>query len=68
MAALPSPLPQAMGYERAMRFMMENRTVLGDEAVALGMAGEVVDDEVRRQASPSTAKSCAGGRRSRCAC
>ena len=37
-------LPQAMGYERAMRFMMENRTVLGDEAVALGMAGEVVDD------------------------
>jgi len=27
-----------------MRFMMENRTVLGDEAVALGMAGEVVDD------------------------
>ncbi len=37
-------LPQAMGYERAMRFMMENRTVLGEEAVALGMAGEVVDD------------------------
>jgi 2-(1,2-epoxy-1,2-dihydrophenyl)acetyl-CoA isomerase len=33
-----------MGYERAMRFMMENQTVLGDEAVALGMAGEVVDD------------------------
>ena len=37
-------LPQAMGYEQAMRFMMENRTVLGEEAVALGMAGEVVDD------------------------
>jgi 2-(1,2-epoxy-1,2-dihydrophenyl)acetyl-CoA isomerase len=37
-------LPQAMGYERAMRFMMENRTVMGDEAVAIGMAGEVVDD------------------------
>lgn len=37
-------LPQAMGYERAMRFMMENRTVLGEEAVAIGMAGEVVDD------------------------
>ena len=35
-------LPQAMGYERAMRFMMENRTVLGDEAVALGMAGRVL--------------------------
>ncbi len=38
-------LPQAMGYERAMRFMMENRTVTGEEAVAIGMAGEVVDDE-----------------------
>jgi len=34
-----------MGYEQAMRFMMENRTVRGDEAVALGMAGEVVDDD-----------------------
>src|SRR5271163_902085 len=38
-------LPQAMGYERALRFMMENRTVSGDQAVALGMAGEVVDDD-----------------------
>jgi len=38
-------LPQAMGYEKALRFMMENRTVLGDEAVSLGMAGEVVDDD-----------------------
>jgi 2-(1,2-epoxy-1,2-dihydrophenyl)acetyl-CoA isomerase len=28
-----------------MRFMMENRTANGDEAVALGMAGEVVDDD-----------------------
>src|SRR5580692_12813148 len=37
-------LPQTMGYENAMRFMMENRTVQGDEAVRLGMAGEVVDD------------------------
>ena len=27
-----------------MRFMLENRTVLGEEAVALGLAGEVVDD------------------------
>jgi 2-(1,2-epoxy-1,2-dihydrophenyl)acetyl-CoA isomerase len=43
-AGLTITLPQAMGYERAMRFMMENRTVLGEEAVALGMAGEVVDD------------------------
>jgi len=43
-AGLTITLPQAMGYGQAMRFMMENRTVLGDEAVALGMAGEVVDD------------------------
>lgn len=38
-------LPQAIGYEQAMRFMLENRTVLGEEAVQLGMAGEVVDDD-----------------------
>lgn len=43
-AGLTITLPQAMGYEQAMRFMLENRTVLGDEAVKLGMAGEVVDD------------------------
>jgi 2-(1,2-epoxy-1,2-dihydrophenyl)acetyl-CoA isomerase len=36
-------LPQAMGYEQAMRFMMENRSVDADEAVRLGMAGEAVD-------------------------
>ncbi|MEI9989923.1 MAG: enoyl-CoA hydratase/isomerase family protein [Rhizomicrobium sp.] len=44
-AGLTITLPQAMGYERALRFMMENRTVQGEEAVTLGMAGEVVDDE-----------------------
>lgn len=38
-------LPQAMGYEQALRFMMENRMVGGEEAVRLGMAGEVVDDD-----------------------
>jgi 2-(1,2-epoxy-1,2-dihydrophenyl)acetyl-CoA isomerase len=43
-AGLTITLPQAMGYEKAMRFMMENRTANGEEAVALGMAGEVVDD------------------------
>jgi 2-(1,2-epoxy-1,2-dihydrophenyl)acetyl-CoA isomerase len=43
-AGLTITLPQAMGYEQAMRFMMENKTVLGEEAVALGMAGECVDD------------------------
>jgi 2-(1,2-epoxy-1,2-dihydrophenyl)acetyl-CoA isomerase len=44
-AGLTITLPQAMGYERAMRFMMENRTVTGEEALAWGMAGEVADDE-----------------------
>jgi 2-(1,2-epoxy-1,2-dihydrophenyl)acetyl-CoA isomerase len=43
-AGLTITLPQAMGYERAMRFMMENRTVTGEEAVAWGMAGEAVED------------------------
>ncbi|HEX7760264.1 MAG TPA: enoyl-CoA hydratase/isomerase family protein [Caulobacteraceae bacterium] len=43
-AGLTITLPQAMGYERAMRFMMENRTASGEEAVAWGMAGEVVHD------------------------
>ena len=43
-AGLTITLPQAMGYERAMRFMMENRTASGREAVEWGMAGEVVDD------------------------
>jgi 2-(1,2-epoxy-1,2-dihydrophenyl)acetyl-CoA isomerase len=38
-------LPQAMGYEAAMRFMLENQTVMGEEAVTKGMAGEVVDDD-----------------------
>jgi len=44
-AGLTITLPQAMGYEKAMRFMLENRTALGEEAVALGLAGEVVDDD-----------------------
>jgi 2-(1,2-epoxy-1,2-dihydrophenyl)acetyl-CoA isomerase len=44
-AGLTMTLPQAVGYEQAMRFMIENRMVQGDEAVALGMAGEVVEDE-----------------------
>jgi 2-(1,2-epoxy-1,2-dihydrophenyl)acetyl-CoA isomerase len=43
-AGLTITLPQAMGYERALRFMMENRTANGDDAVAWGMAGEVVED------------------------
>jgi 2-(1,2-epoxy-1,2-dihydrophenyl)acetyl-CoA isomerase len=43
-AGLTITLPQAMGYEKAMRFMMENRTVTGEEALAWGMAGEAVAD------------------------
>ncbi|MBV9418207.1 MAG: enoyl-CoA hydratase/isomerase family protein [Alphaproteobacteria bacterium] len=44
-AGLTITLPQAMGYERALRFMMENTTANGEKAVELGMAGEVVDDD-----------------------
>ena len=45
-AGLTITLPQAMGYEPALRFMMENRTANGDDAVAWGMAGEAVDDDI----------------------
>lgn len=38
-------LPQAIGYEQAMRFLLENRTVGADEALNLGMVGEVVEDD-----------------------
>lgn len=38
-------LPQAIGYEQAMRFLLENRTVAADEALRLGLVGEVVDDD-----------------------
>ena len=38
-------LPQAIGYEQAMRFLLENRTVEADEALRLGLVGEVVDDD-----------------------
>lgn len=44
-AGLTITLPQNMGYERAMRFMMENKTVTGAEAVEWGLAGEAVADE-----------------------
>lgn len=37
-------LSQLVGYEQAMRFLLENRTVLGDEAHEMGLVGEVVDD------------------------
>ena len=38
-------LSQSIGYEKAMRFLLENRTVTGDEAFELGIVGEVVDDD-----------------------
>ena len=38
-------LPQAIGYEQAMRFLLENRTVEAAEALRLGFVGEVVHDE-----------------------
>ena len=38
-------LSQAIGYEQTMRFLLENKTVGADEALALGMVGEVVDDD-----------------------
>lgn len=38
-------LPQAIGYEQAMRFLLENRTVGADEALKLGLVGEVVEDD-----------------------
>ena len=39
-------LSQAMGYEQAMKFLLENRTVTGEEAMELGMVSRVVPDEV----------------------
>ena len=44
-AGLSWTLPQAIGYEQAMRFLLENRTVGAEEALRLGMVGEVVPDE-----------------------
>jgi 2-(1,2-epoxy-1,2-dihydrophenyl)acetyl-CoA isomerase len=38
-------LPQAVGYEQAMRFLLENRAVGAEEALARGFVGEVVDDD-----------------------
>ncbi len=37
-------LPQAIGYEQAMRFLLENRTVDAEEALRLGFVGEIVPD------------------------
>ena len=36
-------LPRAIGYERAMRFLLEQRMVPASEALALGLVSEVVE-------------------------
>jgi 2-(1,2-epoxy-1,2-dihydrophenyl)acetyl-CoA isomerase len=38
-------LPQAMGYEKTIRFLLENKTVDAAEAERLGLVGEVVPAE-----------------------
>ena len=38
-------LSQAIGYEQAMRFLLENRTVGAEEALRLRFVGEVVPDD-----------------------
>jgi 2-(1,2-epoxy-1,2-dihydrophenyl)acetyl-CoA isomerase len=38
-------LPQAIGHERAMRFLLDQEMVDADEALALGLVGEVVPAE-----------------------
>ena len=37
-------LPQAIGYEQAMRFLLENRTVDAEEALRLRFVGELTSD------------------------
>jgi 2-(1,2-epoxy-1,2-dihydrophenyl)acetyl-CoA isomerase len=43
-------LPQAIGRERAMRFLLEPRMHGADEALALGLVGEVVPEEQFQEA------------------
>jgi 2-(1,2-epoxy-1,2-dihydrophenyl)acetyl-CoA isomerase len=38
-------LSQAIGYEQTMRFLLESKTVDAEEALRLGLVGEVVDDD-----------------------
>ncbi len=44
-AGLTWTLPRAIGYERAMRFLLEQRMIDAQEALALGMVGEVSEDD-----------------------
>jgi len=38
-------LPWAVGYERALRFLLECRMLSADEALGIGLVSEVVDDD-----------------------
>jgi 2-(1,2-epoxy-1,2-dihydrophenyl)acetyl-CoA isomerase len=38
-------LPRAVGYERAMRFMLEPRMVPADEALEVGLVSEIVEHD-----------------------
>jgi 2-(1,2-epoxy-1,2-dihydrophenyl)acetyl-CoA isomerase len=38
-------LPHAIGYERAMRFLLEQRMIAAPEALQLGMVGEVAESD-----------------------
>ena len=38
-------LPQAIGHEKAMRFLLEGNSISAQEALQLGMVGEVVTDD-----------------------
>ncbi len=38
-------LPQAIGYERALRFLLEQEMIGAEQALSLGIVGEVVDAE-----------------------
>ena len=46
---LSMTLSQSIGYEQAMKFLLENRTVTGEEAMELGMVSRVVPDELFEQ-------------------
>ncbi len=37
-------LPQLVGYEQAMRFLLANKSITAEEALRIGMVGEVVPD------------------------
>ena len=44
-AGLTWTLPKAIGHEQSMRFLLEQKTLSAEQALAIGMVGEVVDAE-----------------------